>query len=666
MGRKLALTVFLGLVVCGVVALSAGADVGPQLTVGNTSTIVNTTADQKDPAVFGDIVVWADKRNSATTGWDIYMYDLSTGVESPVCTAAGVQENPAIFGKTVVWEDGRNLTGNSDIYSKNLLTGVETPISTAAKKQHQPQIFGDTVVWKDWRNDTPTPWTNSDIYMYDMFTGVTTAVCVAAGNQGQPDIYGDVVVWRDDRFGAGNSDIYIEDLTTGMEGPLAAPVGQQWFPRIYENMVVWQDSRSGTYRIYAYDLSDGTEWPVSVTSGGQYGPVPFGGAVVWTRQASLPAGQTDVYVTDMGTGIDSAVASLTRDEQVPELSGNLVVWEETFGSVDNDVYAARLDGVSKKFVPLEGATRYDTAAAASRDAYKSAVPVDIQGYRTAIIATGRNWPDALGASALAGALDAPVMIVQPTYVPQPVKDELTRVGITRAIIVGGEGAVSQQVATELAGLGIGKVERISGANRYETAEEVARYVKGVRGSKYDGVAFVATGRTFPDALAASPIAAAKGWPVFLVGPTGISPATWKAMSDIGVSKVHILGGTGAVSVVAETQLKALYGAANVTRQQGATRYETAVAVARFGVDGVGLQWDTLAFATGEDFPDALSGGALQARTYSVLLLTRGDSLPQAVESRLLAEKGKIATAKYLGGQGAISAAARAQIAAALQ
>ena len=95
---------------------------------------------------------------------------------------------------------------------------------------------------------------------------------------------------------------------------------------------------------------------------------------------------------------------------------------------------------------------------------------------------------------------------------------------------------------------------------------------------------------------------------------------------------------------------------------GPTRYETAVAVARFGVESAGLQWDTAAIATGENFPDALTGGALQARTYSVLLLTRGETLPPDVANVLTQKRDHIARVRYLGGTDVVSPAVRGAVA----
>jgi photosystem II stability/assembly factor-like uncharacterized protein len=88
------------------------------------------------------------------------------------------------------------------------------------------------------------------------------------------------------------------------------------------------------------------------------------------------------------------------------------------------------------------APRFDTAVAASLEAYPD-------GSQYVIIATGRNWPDALGGAALAGVLDAPILLSEPTSLPSVTADEISRLGATHAIILGGTGAVSSGVRPPL-------------------------------------------------------------------------------------------------------------------------------------------------------------------------------------------------------------------------
>ena len=144
---------------------------------------------------------------------------------------------------------------------------------------------------------------------------------------------------------------------------------------------------------------------------------------------------------------------------------------------------------------LFGADRHATAVAVSEDVF-------FYGADTVVITTSRNWPDAFGGTALAGVYDAPILQVRTDSIPDAVKAEITRLGATKAYVLGGVGAVSAAAAQEIADMGL-TVTRLGGDTRYETANLVAEetIAKLESGDGYDGTAFAATGALFPDALA---------------------------------------------------------------------------------------------------------------------------------------------------------------------
>src|SRR5690606_35269223 len=98
--------------------------------------------------------------------------------------------------------------------------------------------------------------------------------------------------------------------------------------------------------------------------------------------ASLLADQCD--------GVTVAVPPRRTDLPLPSSGGGAV---------------ALPDGVHR----LAGADRFETAIRIS-ERFSPGVPV-------VYIATGLNYPDALSASALAGAQGGPLLLVQPTTVP---------------------------------------------------------------------------------------------------------------------------------------------------------------------------------------------------------------------------------------------------------
>lgn len=293
-------------------------------------------------------------------------------------------------------------------------------------------------------------------------------------------------------------------------------------------------------------------------------------------------------------------------------------------------------------VSVAGETRYLTAIEASKRAFPN-------GADAVVLATGVAWPDALGGTALAGAAGGPVLLTKPAELMDVVADEIARLAPSKIYVLGGVSALSEGVERGLAeAAGEADIVRIAGDTRYDTASQVADEVISILGDAYDGTAFVATGRRFPDALGASPLAAAQGWPILLAGaPTGGIELPEQVRSCV------ILGGPMAVGDGIQAALEARLGESQVTRRGGIDRYGTAALVAALGVNR-GMYWEGVGIATGANFPDALSGGAMLGERNAVMLLTPGTSLSEAARDPLMLNKELIQTVDYLGGLSALS------------
>jgi hypothetical protein len=81
-------------------------------------------------------------------------------------------------------------------------------------------------------------------------------------------------------------------------------------------------------------------------------------------------------------------------------------------------------------------------------------------------------------------------------------------------VVGGTEAISEEVATAAAQAGGGTAARLAGATRFATSVAVAG--AGAAWGPDGDALWVATGRNFPDALAAGPAAALAGSPLLLL------------------------------------------------------------------------------------------------------------------------------------------------------
>lgn len=259
------------------------------------------------------------------------------------------------------------------------------------------------------------------------------------------------------------------------------------------------------------------------------------------------------------------------------------------------------------------------------------------------MATGDDFADALAASPLAGTHAAPIVLTERGRLSDAARTELSRLGCTRAIVVGGTSAVSDEVASALADMGI-SVERLTGPGRVETSLEI---MGGVGGGAERVV--VASGTSFADALSIASWCYATRTPILLVGPTGLlsdeEVEAIRAMPD--VREAVVVGGTSQVGDV-EGQLE---GIVSVTRLAGRDRYDTCVRVADWA-GAHGLSWTRVAVASGTSFPDALAGSALAGSKGAVTPLCSDASTDAA--TTLSAHAGSVRELLVFGGTSAVS------------
>ncbi|WP_159785638.1 cell wall-binding repeat-containing protein [Bacillus sp. N1-1] len=168
------------------------------------------------------------------------------------------------------------------------------------------------------------------------------------------------------------------------------------------------------------------------------------------------------------------------------------------------------------------------------------------------------------------------------------------------------------------------IQRISGDDRYETAIEIARagWPEGA-----DNVV-LATGATFPDALAGAPLAFQMDAPILLTPKAKLDKRVKNLMKEFGVKKVTILGGSNAISSSVENELKKDMKL-TVNRIQGENRYETAAAIAE-----TLLPNRTAVIAYGGNFPDALSMAPYAAMYGHPIFLTDKNELSEATKKAM--------------------------------
>lgn len=120
--------------------------------------------------------------------------------------------------------------------------------------------------------------------------------------------------------------------------------------------------------------------------------------------------------------VGNGAQALSQNSNPRDVFGDALPWEQRFAApmgigvgLDRTVYVADTanNRISKWNVTtpaveaeVEGVNRYLTAIEAAKKAYPG-------GARTVVLATGTNWPDALGGAALAGARNGPSLLTPP-------------------------------------------------------------------------------------------------------------------------------------------------------------------------------------------------------------------------------------------------------------
>jgi D-alanyl-D-alanine carboxypeptidase len=159
------------------------------------------------------------------------------------------------------------------------------------------------------------------------------------------------------------------------------------------------------------------------------------------------------------------------------------------------------------------------------------------------VAPGRNYPDALSGGVLAGRNRAPLLLVDTNAIPAATLTELRRLAPHRIAILGGPSVVSSAVVAALDTLDTGGgVVRLAGADRYATSAVIA----SVQAAPSAGL-FIATGRDFPDALAATPAAVAAGAPLLLVPGSSVPPIVLQQAKRLAPGRLVILGSQAVVT-----------------------------------------------------------------------------------------------------------------------
>ena len=354
-----------------------------------------------------------------------------------------------------------------------------------------------------------------------------------------------------------------------------------------------------------------------------------------TVSASLPNGATLItpaFQVDWGSVIPRKMLSLKLNDPLLKdsgatlyrwdgsrwiaLGGEIISGEARLGLYMTGIYAVGTPQVSAQSQRFAGVTAEGTAIQISEATFPT-------GADTAILAQVNQFPDALAGAPLAYKMQAPILLSPSSGLTEDVRAELKRLAPKTIYLLGGTAALSSNIKTELDKKY--EVKRLYGYSAEGTAVAVAREL-GTKGSTV-----VASARYFQDALVISAWAARQGIPILLTESSTLSGDTQTVLRELNVTQTLVIGGT---AVVGANVMKSLPFPKRIS---GDTAYDTAAAV----LQAYPPTTAKLEIATGENYPDALTG-AVRAAFYGsmVVLVPTHSAIPASLSTLLNSWKGR--------------------------
>lgn len=250
---------------------------------------------------------------------------------------------------------------------------------------------------------------------------------------------------------------------------------------------------------------------------------------------------------------------------------NLAIYDCAGAPLVGTMTVSRITGPDRYATAQNVAESKGNAAAGSLD---EGIDGACGAVKTAIVASGENFPDALAVGGLAytGSTGAcgdgvplPLLLTPKATLSGAASGAITNLAIKQVILLGGPDAIAAGVQTAIDNIAGVSVVRVSGATRQATAVEIANKLlgpAGVGGWNADGF-LLSRPDTFPDALAASALSGRTESPIYLTDSTSALGATATGgIASYPILYTHgtLLGGATALTDAVGTQAKAAIAA----------------------------------------------------------------------------------------------------------
>ena len=256
---------------------------------------------------------------------------------------------------------------------------------------------------------------------------------------------------------------------------------------------------------------------------------------------------------------DKLPSAVTTFLTQPAISRVYIVGDTSVVSAAVERAVDAISGVTVSRIANVSTSYAAAVAMANLAGWSPGSPGEVRGKgRTALLATGENFADALAAGPLAYRGEHPILLTPSTALPAAVSTFLRDSRTEHVIILGGNRAVSAGIENDVKSLGI-TVERWMGTDRFGTAIDIAEALLGFDTPQecFDssGDIGLAYGWRSPDAIVSGPLLGELCAPLLLTERDTLPSAVgdflksdnWVTGDAAGKLRFTVFGGTAAVA-----------------------------------------------------------------------------------------------------------------------
>jgi Tol biopolymer transport system component len=295
------------------------------IATGVSMQITTNTYLDGDPQIDNGIIAWVEREDGS--GLEIFIYDIATGVSMQITNNWYDDYSPQIDNGIITWHGGGARASDEEIFMYDIATGVTTQITTNTCEDDDPQIDNGTITWV--RNEI-----FDEIFMYDIATGVTTQITNNTYDYG-PQIDNGMITWYGAGAGYPSGEIFMYDIATGVTTRITnSPYYPDSCPQIDNGIITWHAGYP-VYEIFMYDIATGVT--TQIPNGPYYVGCPQidNGTIIWYGDVGY---SPEIFMYDIATGVTTQITNNTYGESGPQIDNGIIAWSGGDSGGDAEIF----------------------------------------------------------------------------------------------------------------------------------------------------------------------------------------------------------------------------------------------------------------------------------------------------------------------------------------